>query len=561
MNLLKLFTISFIILFVMAVNAQYQRTAFINGKIYTVNEKQPLAQSVVTEGNKILFVGSDKEVKKYISADTKIIDLKGKLMLPGFIDSHTHFISGGFYLTGLDLNPAKSRAEFIQILKNYIKNKNDGRWITGGNWDHENWDVKELPSKEMIDPFTKNIPVFIRRYDGHMALTNSYALKLAGITKDTPSPEGGLIVKDKETGEPTGILKDNAMDLVTNIIPDHSDKEYIEAAIAAMNEAKRFGVTSIEDMSYTTDESFERQLQTYQALEKENKLTVRISTRMPISTYRKLINVGIQNNFGDDKIQLGSIKAYADGSLGSSTAWFFHHYAQDTTNFGLPNDIIKNGNFEKWALDADKHKLQICVHAIGDKAVSTVLDAVEKIRKENPDWDRRFHIEHAQHLRPGDISRFAKLGVIVSVQPTHLMEDGNWAEKRIGKERLKYMHPYNSFLKAGVKVAFGTDFPVVTLNPMIGLYMAVTRRTSDGKNPSGLEPQEKISIEDAIKCYTLNSAYAEFQENKKGSIEPGKLADMVVLDKDILTIDPIKIKDVKVVMTIFDGKVIYTAKK
>ena len=556
---MKLFTLLFsLILLSGTLNAQFSKTAFMNGKIYTVNEKQPFAQSVVTEGNNILFVGSDKDAKKYISSDTKIVDLKGRLMLPGFIDSHTHFISGGFYLIGLDLNPAKSRAEFIKILKDYIKDKK-GKWITGGNWDHENWEVKDLPTKEMIDPFTTNTPVFIDRYDGHMALANSYALELAGITKDTPSPEGGLIVKDPKTGEPTGILKDNAMNLIGNIIPEHSDEDYIKAATAAMNEAKRFGVTSIEDMSYTTLENFNRQLNTYENLEKKDKLTVRVSTRMPIYTYQDLIKAGIQYNFGDDFIQLGSLKAYADGSLGSSTAWFFDHYVQDTTTFGLPNDIFQNGNFEKWALDADKNKLQICVHAIGDRAVSATLDVVEKIEKENPAWDRRFHIEHSQHLRPGDIQRFAKLGVIASVQPTHLMEDGNWAEKRIGKERLKYMHPYNSFLKAGVKVAFGTDFPVVTLNPLVGLYMAVTRRTSDGKNPKGLEPQEKISIEDAIKCYTINGAYAEFQENKKGSIEPGKLADLIVLNQDILTIDPVKIKDVKIDMTVLGGKIIYNA--
>ena len=558
MNLSKLIIISIIILLTISSNAQLKRTAFINGKIYTVNPKQPLAQSVIAEGNRILFVGSNKDAQRYINKTTKVIDLKGKLMLPGFIDGHTHFINGGFHLIGLKLHDLTSKKDFVDAIKNYVKGK-EGRWITGGRWDHENWQDKTLPTKEMIDPFTPKTPVFLKRYDGHMGLANSYALKLAGITKDTPSPEGGLIVKDPKTGEPTGILKDNAMDLIDNIIPEHSDVEYNEALTAALNEAKRFGVTSIEDMSYTTDESFEKQLRIYQNFEKEGKLTVRVATRMPIKTYKKFLKDGIEYNFGDDFITLGSLKAYADGSLGSSTAWFFEPYVSDKDNYGLPNDIFKNGNFEKWALDADKHKLQICVHAIGDKAVSSTLDVVEKMEKENPNWDRRFHVEHAQHLKPQDIPRMAKLGVIASVQPTHLMEDGNWAVKRIGKERLKYMHPYNSFLNAGVIVDFGTDFPVVTLNPLVGLYMAVTRRTSDGKNPNGLEPQEKISIEQALKCYTLNSAYAEFQENKKGSIEPGKLADFVVLDKDILTIDPVKIKNVKVDMTVLGGKIIYKA--
>jgi predicted amidohydrolase YtcJ len=558
MNLSKLILVSIFILLTISGNAQLKKVAFINGKIYTVNSKQPLAQAVVTEGNKILFVGSDKDAKKYIDKKTKVIDLNGKLMLPGFIDGHTHFINGGFHLIGLKLHDLTSKKDFVEAIKNYVKGK-EGRWITGGRWDHENWQDKTLPAKEMIDPFTPNTPVFLKRYDGHMGLANSYALKLAGITEDTPSPEGGLIVKDPKTGEPTGILKDNAMDLIDNIIPEYSDVEYSEALTAALNEAKRFGVTSIEDMSYTTDESFQNQLRTYQNFEKEGKLTVRVATRMPIKTYEKFLKDGIQYNFGDDFITVGTLKAYADGSLGSSSAWFFEPYQGDNDNYGLPNDIFQNGNFEKWALDADKHKLQICVHAIGDKAVSSTLDVVEKMEKENPNWDRRFHIEHAQHLRSQDIPRMAKLGVIASVQPTHLMEDGNWAVKRIGTERLKYMHPYNSFLKAGVIVDFGTDFPVVTLNPLVGLYMAVTRRTSDEKNPNGLEPQEKISIEEAIKCYTLNSAYAEFQENKKGSIEPGKLADFVVLDKDILTIDPVKIKDVKVDMTVLGGKIIYKA--
>jgi hypothetical protein len=558
MNLSKLIILSIIMLLTISTNAQLKRTAFVNGKIYTVNENQLFAQSVIVEGNIILFVGSDKDANKYINKTTKVIDLKGKLMLPGFIDGHTHFINGGFNLIGLKLHDLTSKKDFVEAVKNYVKGK-EGRWITGGRWDHESWDDKTLPTKEMIDPFTQNTPVFLKRYDGHMGLANTYALKLAGIIKNTPSPEGGLIVKDPETGEPTGILKDNAMDLVDNIIPEYSDVGYSEALTAALNEAKRFGVTSIEDMSYTTDESFQNQLRTYQNFEKEGKLTVRVATRMPINTYEKLIKAGVEYNFGDNFITLGSLKAYADGSLGSSSAWFFEPYVSDKNNYGLPNDIFQNGNFEKWSLYADKHKLQICVHAIGDKAVSSTLDAVEKMEKENPNWDRRFHIEHSQHLRAQDIPRFAKLGVIASVQPTHLMEDGNWAEKRIGKERVKYMHPYNSFLKAGVIVDFGTDFPVVTLNPMVGLYMAVTRRTSDGKNPNGLEPQEKISIEQAIKCYTLNSAYAEYQENKKGSIEPGKLADLVVLDKDILTIDPVKIKDVKVAMTVLGGKVIYKA--
>ncbi len=530
------------------------RKAFVNGKVYTVDSNNKWAETIITENNKLLFVGSAEEAKKFITKQTEIIDLKGKLVLPGFIDDHTHFMGGGFYLMGLDLFKAKSIEEFKSILREYLKDK-PGKWITGGNWDHERWNVKELPTKEMIDNFSENNPVFIRRYDGHMALANSVALKLAGITKETKSPEGGLIVKDKLTGEPTGILKDNAMDLVSRIIPPKSPEDYAQALQAALKHAASLGVTSVEDITNPEDLIY------YQQFEKENKLTVRIYTRLPIDLFDNMVKLGIQYNFGSDKLQIGSLKAYADGSLGSSTAWFFDHYSQDTTTFGLPNDIITDGRFKTWAIDADKHKLQISVHAIGDRANSFVLDTFDEISKTNPKWNRRFRIEHAQHIQPKDFARFRNLNVIASVQPHHLIEDGVWAEKRIGKERTKYTHPYKSFLDSSVTLAFGTDWPVVSLNPLIGIFSAVTRETVDGKNPNGWIPEQKISLEDAIKCYTLNSAYAAFQENVKGSLTEGKLADFIVLDKNLFLISPDEIKNAKVLMTVFDGNIIYNKMK
>ena len=530
--------------------AQQMKTAFINGKIYTVNENQPLAEAVFVERNKIDFVGSNEEVKKLIDEKTEVIDLNGKLMLPGFIDDHVHFISGGSYLLGIDLRPANSTTEFKNILKEYAK-KNPGKWITGGYWDHEKWETKSLPTKEMIDEVVPDQPVFVERLDGHMGVANSYVLKLAGITKDTESPEGGLIVKNPKTGEPTGVLKDNAMSFVYNIIPQATFKENYEAAIAALDEAKRLGITSVQDITY------DNALEVYNKLKDEGKLTCRIYTRMPIAEYKKLVEKNIQVGYGDNLIKMGSLKAFADGSLGSSTAWFFDKYNQDTTTYGLPMDIITNGDMEKWCTDADKNHLQLSVHAIGDRANSYMLDLYDKITKENPKWDRRFRIEHAQHVRFQDIPRFAELGVIASVQPYHCIDDGVWAEKRIGPERIKYTYPFKSFLDAGVKICFGTDWYVAPLNPLLGLYAAVTRRTLDDKNPDGWIPEQKISVEDAIKCYTINSAYASFEENTKGSIEVGKLADLIVLSDDILTIDPVKIKDAKVVMTVFDGKVIY----
>jgi len=539
------------------------KTAFINGKIYTVNQQQPLAEAVVVENNKIVFVGSNEEGGKFIDASTEVIDLNGKLMLPGFNDSHLHFTSGGYYLLGINLRKAKSKEEFVSILKNYVKQRKDpassrkdgttprsGEWVTGGRWDHESWKEKIIPTKELIDNFTANTPVFVSRIDGHMGLANSKALELAGITKDTPNPDGGLIMKDPDTGEPTGILKDNAMDIVFDIIPDKSIEDIIEAANRSFEEARRLGITSVQEMTQPGE------LEAYEKIKVDGNLTCRIYSILPIDKYKELVNENVKVHSGDEYIRRGALKGYADGSLGAKTAWFSEPYEDDTTH-GLPMDIVLNGELSSWALDADKKHLQICVHAIGDKANNYILNLYEEVKNKNPEWDRRFRIEHAQHFIQGDIKRFSEIGVIASVQPYHAIDDGVWAENRIGTERILRTHPYRSFLENDTKLVFGTDWPVAPLNPLYGLYAAVTRRTVDGNNPDGWIPEQKITIEEAIKAYTLDAAYASFEENIKGSIEVGKLADMVVLSDDILTIAPINIWDVKVVMTVFDGEVVY----
>lgn len=524
------------------------KKAFINGKIYTVDKKQPLAEAVVVNGNKIIYAGSNRGAEKYIDSETEIINLRGRLMLPGFIDGHTHFINGGFYLLGLDLRQAASTSEFQKMLKDYVIS-HKGKWITGGSWDHQAWEVKDLPVKEMIDSFTADTPVFVERLDKHMALANSLALKLAGITKDTPNPSGGEIVKDAVTGEPTGILKDNAMPLIYSIIPEPSEAEMNEAALAALDEAKRNGITGIHDITYKND------LLTYQRLENEGKLSCRVYTRLPISGYNNLANAGICYNFGSEKIKLGSLKAFSDGSLGTGTAWFFDNYPGEQTS-GLPADTVLDGRLEKWAIEADKDKLQLSIHAIGDRANSFILDLFEKITAVNPAWDRRFRIEHAQHIRKSDLQRFAKLNVIASVQPYHLIDDGVWAEKKLDSKRIQETYSYKSLMDEGVTLCFGSDWTVAPLNPLLGIYAAVTRSTLDGKNPGGWIPEQKVSVEDAIEAYTINNAYAAFEEDIKGSIEPGKLADMVVLNNDILSIPPESIKDVKVDITMFDGEII-----
>ena len=530
-----------------------QKICFYNGKIYTVDARSSVAEAVVIENGRILFVGSTPEARAaWSDSRTKMVNLEGKLMLPGFIDNHTHFADGGMYLSGLDLRGAKSTAEFKNILKKYV-DSHKGEWIKSGNWDHEAWEIKELPTKEMVDDFSKETPICIDRFDGHMVLVNSKALTLAGITKETKSPDGGEIVKDAKTGEPTGILKDAAMLLVYNIIPKISPEQKIKYVQRALQEARENGITSVQDITFQPD------LIAYQTLEKEDKLTCRFYTRLPIDSYQNLVNAGIQVGFGSNKIKLGSLKAYADGSLGSSTALMFKPYDQNPNTKGLASDIIINGNLTKWATDADKNHLQLSIHAIGDSANYLMLKLFEDITKTNPKWDRRFRIEHAQHVRFEDIPLFAKLGVIASVQPYHCIDDGVWAAKRIGK-RIDYTHPYKSFLDAGIKLCMGSDWSVAPLNAILGIYAAVTRQTVDGGNPMGWIPKQKIGITDAIKGYTINNAYAAFEEKEKGSIEPGKLADLVVLSEDILTINPEKIQNVKVLMTIFDGKIVYEKK-
>jgi len=545
--------------------AQTMRKAFINGKIYTVNEKQPYAEMVMTDRNKITYVG--KTNLNIIDAQTSVYDLEGKLMLPGFNDSHLHFTSGGSYLLGINLRPALSKEEFVEIIQSYILKRSlpVSTWITGGRWDHELWPDKTLPTKELIDPVTENTPVFVSRIDGHVGLANSKALELAGITKNSSDPDGGLIERDPETGEPTGILKDNAMDLVYKIIPPPSLEENVEAVLRALEEARKLGITSVQDMTQPDEfEAYKKILadgnSAFGEISAKAGLTCRIYSIWPIDKYEDIVRGGVTVHTDEGLIKRGGLKGYADGSLGASTAWFFEPYLQDPTTSGLAIDIVTNGNLEKWSTDADRNRLQICTHAIGERANAFMLDLYERIKSMNSPWDRRFRIEHAQHLRKEDINRFAEIGVIASVQPYHCIDDGVWAEKRIGSERIKTTHPYRSLLISGAVVAFGTDWPVAPLNPLYGIYASVTRQTVDGKNPNGWIPEEKISVEDAIKCYTLNAAYASFEEKIKGSIEVGKLADLIVLSDDILTIDPETIKDVVIEMTVFNGEIVYENK-
>jgi len=537
----------------------------LHGKVWT-GESAPgssatrIVEAVAIANGRILAVGSDEEIRAYASPNTTVIDLKGRLAVPGLSDSHAHFIQGGFQLLSVDLKDSRSEEEFVRRIAEKARTLPPGRWMQGGDWDEEAWPSEKLPTRWLIDPVTPRTPVFISRYDGHAVLANSLALELAGITKETPDPPGGVIVRDPKSGEPTGVLKDEAQDLVAKVIPRPSQAEMEEALRAALKEAARVGLTSIHDITVGPEAwngNFTGEIELLRRAELEGWLTCRIYAITPIANWKNLEQAGISHDMGSDFLEMGAVKAFADGSLGSRTAWMFKPYDDDPSNSGLPMPIMAPpAKLEEIARQADKAVIQICTHAIGDRAVSSLLDIYERIGGEHP-AAHRFRVEHAQHVRPEDFARFGKLGIVASMQPYHAVDDGRWAEKRIGHERARSSYAWKSMLGAGAKLAFGSDWPVAPLDPLLGIYAAVTRATLDGKNPGGWFPEQRLTVEEALRAYTLGAAYAAFQEKEKGTISPGKLADVVVLSDDLFQIPPERIKDVRVEVTIVGGKVVY----
>src|SRR2546425_3529237 len=527
----------------------------VNGNIHTMDRSHPTAEASAINGNRIIAVGSNDEIEKLAGANTKVIDAKGQLVLPGFNDAHVHFMSGGFQLSSVDLRDANTPQEFAERIRDFAGKLPKGRWITGGDWDHERWPDAKLPTKELIDPYTPDTPVFVNRLDGHMALANRLALKLAGVTRETKDPPGGVIVRDPKTGEPTGILKDAAQNFVWKVIPPPSFEEKVAAARAATNHAASLGVTSVQDMSAGAD------VGVYQTLLDRGELKTRVYAVWPLPGWDRLARTGVRAHFGSAMLRTGGLKGFADGSLGSTTALFFEPYNDAPNTSGIPGEeMFPAGAMLERVRGADRAGLQVIIHAIGDRANDTILSIYEQVEKEDLDRDRRFRIEHAQHLRVQDIPRFARDKVIASMQPYHAIDDGRWAEKRIGQERSRTTYAFRSLLDSGATLAFGTDWTVAPLDPMLTIYAAVTRRTLDGKHPQGWVPEQKISVAEALRAYTVGSAFAEFQEKEKGTITPGKLADIVILARDIFKIDPKEIEKVKVVTTIMDGRVIYEVK-
>lgn len=531
--------------------AQTPTLLITNGKIWTGNARHMEAQAVAIAGNRIIAVGNTADILKLKGESTQVISLAGRRMLPGFNDAHVHFYYGGLSLSGPQLRYSSSQVELRNTLAQFARHVPKGQWITQGNWDHENWKPAILPDHALIDKATANWPVFVNRLDGHMSLANATALKLAGVDKNTKDVPGGVIVRDAE-GNPTGILKDAAQDLVSRVIPAPSQEQIIQALRAAQLYANSVGVTSVQDMSAAPDI-----FRAYQTMLRNGELHVRISGHQPLRSWQRLADLGVTADFGNEYLHIGGVKGFADGSLGSTTALLFQPYLDSPNTSGIPSAELSNPA-QMWDdIDkADRAGLQIAIHAIGDKANSTILQFYGRIVSEHGERDRRLRIEHAQHLIAQDIPRFGQLHVIASMQPYQCIDDGRWAEKRIGPERAKTTYAFRSILDSGGTLAFGSDWDVAPMNPIMGIYAAVTRRTLDGKHPDGWVPEQKITVEEAVRAYTAGSAYASFDEKIKGTIEPGKVADFVVLSDDIFAINPVKIADTKIYLTIFDGQVV-----
>ncbi len=522
--------------------------AVVNARIWTGDPRRPWADALAAASDRLLLVGSSAEVRKLATSSTRIVDARGMMVVPGFIDSHVHFLDGGFGLASVQLRDAKTPKEFVRRIAEYAKTIPAGTWITNGDWDHEQWGG-ELPTREWIDSVTPNNPVWVNRLDGHMALANTAALRAAGVTSKTAGLPGGTIVHDAR-GEPTGILKDNAQSLVERAIPARTPEQEDRALEAALRYVAGNGVTSAHNMGSWGD------LAVFERAHAAGRLITRIYAAVPLSTWERLRDTVRARGRGDAWLSIGGLKGFVDGSLGSHTAAMLEPFTDAPNDTGLfvntPDDLYR------WTSGADKAGLNVIVHAIGDRAIRTQLDIYERVAREDGPRDRRFRIEHAQHIAPADMPRFAKLGVIASMQPYHAIDDGRWAEKVIGHERGKGTYAFKSLLDAGTRMAFGSDWYVAPATPLEGIYAAVTRRTLDGAHPDGWYPEQKIGVEDALRAYTSGAAYASFDERDKGVLAAGKLADFVMIDRDLTRVSPETIREARIMMTVVGGRIVHS---
>ena len=522
-------------------------------RVWTGDPGVPWAEAVAVSGTDILVVGSEREVAPYIGDGTEVIAAEGGMLVPGFIDAHVHFLSGGSSLASVQLRDAPTPEEFVFRIAAFARSAEPGEWITGGAWDHTNWGG-ELPRRDWIDAVTPDNPVWISRLDGHMALANSLALQKAGVDADTPDVAGGEIVR-AANGEPTGILKDNAMAKVEAAIPEPTEKQLDAYLDAAMEYVASHGVTTVHDMSDDVGDGWAG-LEAYRRAEARGDLVTRIYAVTPLGEWQRLKDEVERNGRGSEWLKIGGVKGFMDGSLGSHTAAMLAPFTDRPTQSGFLLDSIEN--LRAQMVGADAAGLQLNIHAIGDKAIRDLLVIFEAVSEQNGQRDRRLRMEHAQHIDPDDLPQFASRDVIASMQPYHAIDDGRWAMRVIGPERAKTTYAFRSLIDSGAHVAFGSDWYVAPADPIAGIYAAVTRRTLDGRNPGGWVPGQKITVEEALRGYTHEGAYASFEEDRKGMIKVGMLADMALIDRDLTAIPPDTIRDAQVLKTIVGGRVIYS---
>jgi Predicted metal-dependent hydrolase with the TIM-barrel fold len=558
-NVLSLISITLMIISASCNKHEKADLVIINGKVLTIDKENPFAEAIAINGENIIAVGSKQKVLSFIRKEgTKIIDARGRLVIPGFNDAHVHF--GPLDPDFIELRYTTDPAVITEKVRAQVAGTKPGVVIRGGHWEHEMFIDRKWPSKELIDKVSPVNPVLLERADGHSVLINSYVLGKSGITKETPDPFGGEIQKDPLTGELTGILKDAAMDLIktgevkTERSPEEQAARVWQGYLLAMKEAREYGVTSLQNAGAADFNAYEK-------LQKEGQLTSRIDIGEPLTGDSAILlkYKEIEKKYPKEGnwIRFGYLKAFADGSMGSGTALMFEPYNDNPSKSGLA--MWPYEELEKMVVTADKAGFQIGIHAIGDKANNWALNAFEKSEQVNGRRDSRYRIEHAQTLRDTDIPRFASLGVIASMQPTHCITDKRFYEKRVGAERCKEAYAWRSLINAGSVLAFGTDYQVEPLNPMEGLYAAVTRKDRLGEPGDGWFPEQKLTMEEAIKYYTWGSAYAQFMDDRKGMIRKGYLADIVIVDKDLLTIPENEIMKTKVDYTIVGGKVVYAS--
>ena len=519
--------------------------AITNATIWTGDPARPWAEALAAEDGKIIAVGSNAEIGA-LGEPERSIDAGKRLLVPGFIDSHVHFIEAGRQLDSVQLRDVRTREELVARIAAFAATLPNEAWITGGSWDNSNWGG-EFPTKEWIDAATGARPAWLSRVDGHMGLANSAALRAAGIDRNTKDVAGGEILRDAR-GDPTGALKDNAMSLIERVVPAPSEALRDRALQTAMRYVNERGITSVHSMGSWED------LSTIKRGASSNTLSVRVYAVVPLADWQRLHDEMQRGLASDDWVRVGGLKGFVDGSLGSRTAAFFEPFSGTTDNRGL--FLNSPEQLYAWVSGADKAGMQVMIHAIGDRANSTLLDTYERVSKENGERDRRFRIEHAQHLARHDIPRFGALNVIASMQPYHAIDDGRWAERYIGA-RIATTYAFRDLLDHKARLTFGSDWSVAPPTPLEGIYAAVTRRTLDDQHPQGWVPAQKITVEEALRAYTSGPAYAGFDEQRKGMLAPGYLADFVVLDRDLFAIPPEQIRDAKVDLTVVDGKGVF----